>query len=248
MAGVSGWWVLDTGASDATIDRAVAARLGLGSIGTSMVTSMFGQDVAPIYRLDQLDLGPVSIERLAVIEMDLAPLSHATGETLVGIIGYDLLSHLVIDYSPGQAAVLVGPPAAAPANLPWQPLRILDRHPVVDGSVEGAVSGRFRLDTGAGPGLMLNRWVAHQTSLLRNRATEPIAGTPMEARIGTIRTLTLGAITTVDVQTLFVTGGDGPVAAVFNDRDLVGNVGVGVLSRYRLVLDYPGRRFAMVAP
>ncbi|MGE0553112.1 MAG: aspartyl protease family protein [Gemmatimonadales bacterium] len=244
--GEPGWWILDTGASDAVADSTAVATRAAPAVGRTLVTSMLGQTVAPLHRIDSLDLGPVHLDGLTVAATDLSPLGTAIGERLVGIIGFDLLARAVVEFLPGHGGVRIGPPDAAPAEVPWQSLVLLDRHPTVPGVVDGEVTGRLRLDTGAGPALMTNRWVSEETDLLTGRSTQPFAGAPVEAVAGTVDRLDLAGHPVRSVLTLFVTGGTGQIASVFNDRDLVGNVGAPVLARFRMILDYSRDRLALI--
>jgi hypothetical protein len=238
------WWVFDTGASEAVVDAGFASQLGVAPVGESLVTSMFGQELGKVYRIPRLELGAVAVEGMAAVATDLKALSGAVSEPLAGILGFELLSRSIVEFEVGEGRVSIGSPASAP-TVEWFPLELLDRHPVLEGAIE-RLTGRLRLDTGAGPGLIVNRWVSETNGFMAGRSTSPIAGTPFEARVGSVEQLRVGGYTTGPVGTLFVMGGGGPIAAVFNDRDLLGNVGAEVLGRLRAVFDYQRGRIALV--
>lgn len=58
--------------------------------------------------------------------------------------------------------------------------------------------------------------------------------------------LRLGSRAVGRLAALFVVGGDGPMVAVLNDRDLLGNIGAEVLGKYRAAFDYTRARLALV--
>jgi predicted aspartyl protease len=91
--------LVDTGVSETTLDLRVAKRLGLA---TRPDSATFGTHDAAVQAISipRIDFGPVHVETLAAITIDLSALTHRLGIRPDVLIGMDLLrqARFVIDY------------------------------------------------------------------------------------------------------------------------------------------------------
>jgi len=102
--GLESTFLLDTGASSTVISPRLAARLGLAERAGGSVVGTAGELAARAADLPSLRLGEWQIEDLAVQVVDaFGPLSEAVGETVDGVLGYDVLScfRVGLDYENG---------------------------------------------------------------------------------------------------------------------------------------------------
>src|SRR5262249_15589293 len=91
-----GWLIFDTGAGASTIlDPSAMAKLNVTPLGAAPVTSFLGPTRTRIARGPSIELGPVTLTKPLLVEMDLGFVRQALGKEVVGIIGFDLLSRCV---------------------------------------------------------------------------------------------------------------------------------------------------------
>jgi hypothetical protein len=123
------------------------------------------------------------------------------------------------------------------------PFVFAGRIPAVAGRVDG-IDGTFTIDTGSRSDLALNQPFVDAHHLVdRYRAGEEAVtgwgvGGGVRAKVAHARLLTLGDVEVRDPVTELVTSDKGALA----DRYLAGNVGGGVLRRFRVTFDYRRER------
>ncbi len=238
----AGWFILDTGAS-ATVVAGGWPREGLPRLGSAPLASAYGVSRSAVRRAAALRVGPVAIRDLPVIEMDLAFLSGPLGQSVSGIIGYDLFSRVLARVEPAAAAVSLEPASASPVSEPWIPFRFEAKLPVVEGRWEGDRVGLFRLDLGAGPAVIFHWPAVERYRLLEGRSGKRVPAGADTLVMDSIDWFELGAVRTGSVTAFFA---ERPEGGILKDRHTDGNVGLGILDRYRIVLDYRRTRLALV--
>lgn len=240
-----GYFVLDTGASGTVVSRRLAARLGLPAAGRTVVVSASGVEVAPLYVVDRLTVGPMTIRNAPMMELDLDYLAVPLGVPIAGIIGYDAFARAVVEAVPSTGRVRFLPPGLESfPDAPWQPLRLMDQVPVACARFSHGI-GWFRLDLGAGGAA--GGVIFHSPAVRALGLVEALAGGAVPAGPAipvTLPWLELGGRRFQHVAALLWTGADGALA----DGRLTGNIGLGVLEGFALLLDYPGERYALIAP
>jgi hypothetical protein len=103
-------FIIDTGAPEVTVDRALARERGIQDFGSTTGT-FAGARQAPVHhgRLDSLELGGLVVRNIPVGIMDLSGLGRAMfgGRRIGGVIGTVLFYHFrtTLDY-PGKRLVL----------------------------------------------------------------------------------------------------------------------------------------------
>jgi hypothetical protein len=198
-------------------------------------------------RAESFSLGPIEIRNQLVLDMNIAFLSPLMGEEIAGIVGYPVMARAVVSVDMQAPAVSIENPAAfSLAGVEWANLHVYERHPCVDGVMEGH-PGVFRLDTGAGASTVtLHVPFIEEFKLLEGRETTDTTvggvGGMLPAKAGTIRSMTLGGHTHEKFSATFATEAKG----AFADPFLAGNVGGALVSPFVVVFDYQNSRIAFV--
>jgi hypothetical protein len=241
-----GWLIFDTGAGSSTVlHRGAVARLKLTPVGAGPITSVFGSTRCRILRGTSLEIGPMSLAKPFLVEMDLGFVQQALGKEVVGIIGYDLLSRCVAEIALADDTIKVYDPQRYPAHgAPWQRLTFNQWLPLVPAAFEGG-KGLFRIDVGAAGGAF-GRVVFHapaveEMQLLKGRpVTITKVGTARVA-VGKIGWFELAGHRFGHPEVVFALDRQGPLG----DEYVQGNLGVEFLKPFRIVLDYGRERVAI---
>ena len=93
----AGYWLFDTGASGSVIDSAAAAKLDLESFGSFKVKGMAGDLPGKFRACRSMELGPLKVVNMMLMEMDCSGLVRGGPGPVLGIIGCDILSRAVWD-------------------------------------------------------------------------------------------------------------------------------------------------------
>jgi hypothetical protein len=243
-----GWLIFDTGAGESTIlDPSAVAKLKLSPLGSSSITSFLGPTHSRILRGESLEIGPMTVAKPILVEMDLKFIRDAMGPEVVGIIGYDLFSRCVAEITLGENSVKICDPARYQGEgLPWQKLTLNKRMPLIPATFEGERNGLFCIDVGASGGVFSN--VAFHASAVKDmqllkgrKLTETKLG---ERRVayGKIAWFNLAGHRFENRNAEFALDPEG----VFSDPYVEGNLGVEFLKPFRIVLDYTRDRVAFV--
>jgi hypothetical protein len=241
-------FLLDSGASNITLDAAVARSLGLTGFGRSSET-VAGTFPTQRVIVPLASLGPLALHDVVMRTAPIAE-NEGTRTRVVGLLGFDFLDAvgLKIDYAAGtvdafRPGTLVPPPDGIPLVL-----RLNGQVPVTTATVGEATGDDFIIDTGAEFDLVLfQRFLrthadtAHTVALPRVRYGNAIGGSVPYRSLDS-RGMTLGplAFTGLDaVEALPAT------ALGFDTVD--GLVGGGVLDRFTVYFDYGASRLYLGA-
>jgi hypothetical protein len=242
-----GWVIFDTGAGSSTLlHRDAVARLKLSPIGAAPVTSFLGSARSSIYRSKTLEIGPMTVTRPFLVEMDLGFIQMAMGDEVVGIIGYDLLSRCVAEVALADDSIKIYDPQRYHLEGgQWQHLTFNQWVPLVPASFEGG-KGLFRLDVGASGGpfgnVVFHAPLVEELHLLKDRKTTATKIGPMRVALGKIGWFELSGHRFSDPDVVFALERQGPLG----DEYVEGNLGVAFLRPFRIVLDYQQERLALI--
>jgi hypothetical protein len=242
-----GWFVLDSGAGAMVVDRAAADKAGMAALGRVHVNGVGGSETGRFRTGTTLELGPVTIDALRYVELDLTFLSQVFGVTIGGIVGYDLFARVVVEFDVAAPAVRLHDPATYRlAAGRWQQILFSHKHPAIRARFEGDREGVFRLDTGSDDTVTFHAPAVERFALLEGRKTAPMrsggVGGASPGRTGTLEWFELGGRRFEKPTVGFATAREG----AFADDYTVGNIGTGLLSAFVLVFDYPSGRLAFV--
>ena len=192
---------------------------------------------------------PVSL----ALPMPMLPRGH--GQDIDGIIGGEFIKQFVVDLDYhtrritlgmiGRSAQRQGRDVAAGVECQWSHCG------ESSGDTLGAkaVEHRFHLDTGSGGALILHSPFVTEHQLLgpQSKSIRAIglvgAGGESVGRIGRVASLQIGSFVIPEPITIFSQDQGG----AFADRSLAGNIGFGIVRRFRAILDY-GRHQIILEP
>lgn len=242
-----GWFILDSGAGAMVIGPRAASRAGLDALGEVHVHGVGGSEKARFRMGGRFELGPLGIEGLRFVELDLDFLSSAFGVTVGGIVGYDLFARAIVELDVEAPAVRLFDPTTYQLRAgQWDEVLLSHKHPAVRARFEGGHEGIFRLDTGAGGTVTLHAPVVERLGLLEGRTTTGgraggIGGVS-ENRRGPLEWFELGGVRFERPMVEFSKAERG----AFADDYLMGNVGTGLLEAFTVVFDHAHKRIAFV--
>lgn len=241
-----GWFVFDTGTGGTVIHAAVAARLKLKRLSSVGVVTAFASSQASLNQANSLELGPVVIDKPFLVTMDLGFLQGMVGKDVVGLIGYDLLSRCVAQVNLSESSIqLYDPRTYRLTSGRWEKLVFDSDIPIVKGKFDRG-EGLFRIDVGAtglAGNVVFHSPTVTDLKLLEGRKVKDIQLAMKRAAQGKIAWFELGGHRFGNPNAVFALDANGP----FGDAYTTGNVGVNLLRAFRIVLDYPHERVALVS-
>ncbi len=242
------WFILDTGAGGTVIDSEVAKKLQSRKLGEASVASMLGWKKSALLQLESLRVGPLEIVAPISMEMDLSFLTAPLGTKISGVIGYDVFSRCIAEIKLEPPRVNFYPADSSPFedSQHWHPLSMCWRLPLMEGQLSDYPPGLFRIDIGAAGGALGNV-VFHQPyvqaeDLLADRETTSFEMPPHKLEFGTADRFQFQGQLFEDIEVGFATTNIAP----FNDVSSHGNIGVLILKRFTIVLDYQNNRYQMI--
>ena len=236
--------LLDSGAEMTVLDKAFAERLGLTPSGDVAAVGTGGVGSAQFASGVSIELQGISFADRTVAVIDFTAIAGAIGRPLPVVLGKDAFNDLIIDIDfPGRRLAFHEREGfRPPEGLSELPLVSTGSIRAVPLSVEGREPVLFDFDTGNGGALIIYPAYAEAEGLLEDRLQSTVmsgaVGGVRESAIATVRSIDLAGFEVRDVPTVFPPAGP---SAVDSDRT-AGNVGLGVLGRFRLVTDFAGDR------
>lgn len=252
IAGQQGWMLIDSGSPQSIIDSRLAKQLGRTIIPMKGGMLTTGGHLIPTQRVDDVALVIPHLfsVRMPMLALDLASASRATHRRIVGIIGNDIISNMVlwVMEPQGQLMLIFGgnlnvtckAPCTDPSILqPVAITRLSDQEEVV--ATVGGRSLRLKIDTGDANGIDLTRaaWerVKPADAQVFTRTRTDASGISEKVQSSRLPEVMLGPKkiddVRVDVQQLGASDGDGIL-------------GMGVLSRYSFALDTKNRQLWLI--
>lgn len=240
------WWIFDTGAGQNCIDKKMVEKLGLERFGKVPVNGIGGTIYSNFVRPATLSVGPVTLRKPLMTEIDLSMIGTALGEEIGGIVGFNTIQRCVARVDMALAKVSLHDPSGFDAaGVVWTPILLYGRHPIVDASFEGR-HGLFKLDTGASNTVSFHVPAVESLKLLEGRDTIEAksggVGGMRTVRRGPIAWFELGGKRFENVTAEFATEKVG----AFYDAYTLGNIGAKLMRDFELVFDYQRERMGFV--
>lgn len=231
---------LDSGAGATVVDAAFARRIGL-QLGAPIQAHGVTGAVADV-RLAQADLsaGGLSMPGRRVVVMDLSAVQRMVGRPVQVLLGRDVFDTAVadIDFQARRIALIPHEDFVAPGDpsVPLKPSGDLRSVPI---SVAG-VPMEAILDLGNAGGLLIDQSFAEHYGLLDGRKQSTTLGVGADGAREELQTsadrVVLAGVTLDGV----------PMTAAPNlSSKAPANIGLQVLSRFHLVIDFAGDRIWM---
>lgn len=240
--------LLDSGAETTVIDRAFAGRLGLRPEGTVSAEGTGGETTVGVAGGVSVRLGDATLSGITAAIMDLSGLASRLGRPLPVILGKELLNEAVVDIDFAARRLEVHAPDryAPPANALETPALSVGGVRTVPVSLEGRSPVQATFDLGNGSPLIVYPAYAARESLLTDRpASLSLGGGVGGVRIQPIATLDrlgFGGVGFEGVPATFPAAG----TAVFDTDQVAANVGLPLISRFRLITDFPRNRIFLI--
>jgi aspartyl protease/PDZ domain-containing protein len=250
------WFILDTGDKVAIVDLARAKSLGLNLQGEVHVGGA-GPGVLTGSTVRDASLSVVGLEgntQPVMMALPLDRLQPRFGHDIDGIIGGDFIKQFVVEidypahvlrFHDKDKFTYTGPGEIIPMRLNS------GGHPIIDADVtvtgRPAIKGKFVIDIGSGGALALHApFVAQEHLPLADQKTiREIGGGgtggKVTGRMGRIAELRIGKFHIADTPTLFSEDKGG----AFASRELQGNIGGQILTKFKVFLDYARDRIIL---
>jgi hypothetical protein len=265
-------FLLDTGCSITAIDREYAYSIGLASEGNLSLQGVSGSDEGAFARIQSLRVsgssGSVAVRDLKVALLDLGEGFEAVmWRKAAGLIGYDFLGRFVLEVDYDRNVVTLRDPRTFRYKGKTRPIpmRLYGGIPTIDvstgspqnstGPAGESCTGEFIVDTGNSFGLDIHGSMVRRCQILNDVQDRK----QIEVYAGGIGGGAINWFTRLDHVQIGehelaepVTGLSLGAFGLHGSHEISGNVGNGVLERFKLIVDYerrqlylePGRRFA----
>jgi hypothetical protein len=235
--------LLDSGADTTVLDRAFAERIGRQQIGSGVATGSGGESEAGYATDVTIAFGNLTLKAPKVAVIDLSDVSKRLGIPLPVILGKNVFLQTIVDVDPSGPAIAFHDPTGfrPPAGAVMVPLEPVGSLRVVPVAVEGLPEASMIFDLGNGGYLSLTPafWQAHRLLEGRRSSTRSSGAIGGESihRVATLESIRFAGVTFRGVPTEFTS----PDVEIDSDRE-AGNVGMPLLGRFRLLIDFPGNR------
>ncbi len=241
-------FIIDTGASVSVIDREYAEEIGLDHEGAAGVTGMGGEGSVSFSRLNSFRIGgvadAVTLKDVRVALTDLADTDEpVVWRRMCGLIGYDILSHFVVEIDYDGRVVTFREPGTFVYQGKGQPLDMSLTYgvPVVRVRLDDQCEGDFLVDVGNAVGVVLHGSLVRKCQLFDDakgyKQLEMVAGgigAPFVSWITRIDKLTLGPY----VVSRPIVGMSLGTHGMVGSNDLAGNIGSNLLEQFTCTFDY----------
>jgi hypothetical protein len=244
-------FLFDTGASVTVLDSTFAATHGLATQGYMQAAGAGAAGSASFTTLGSLtvraaDGDGVELRDLKVAVMSVAPtFSRYFWRDFAGVLGYDVISRFVttIDYDSLRLVLHDPKTFRFPGKVAPLTMKLNGIVPSVEGVLDGRWRGDFRLDVGSSSTVDLHAPFAAQNGiekqLLQPREVSGAGfGGQFTSVLGRLRVMSLGPWSWRDPVVTVARATEG----AFASEEFAGNIGNRILERFRVTLDYDGRR------
>lgn len=245
-------FILDTGASSTAIDRDWAYSVGLEPEGRSVAQGFGGTAELQFARVKSLQVRAANGDgvRLPDFRAGLIDMADEFEPTLwrkpAGLLGGDFLSHFVVTIDYDSSVVTLYDPERwhAPEGAEALPMKMYGNIPTVEMTLGENCGGWFLVDVGNSGGLDMHGEAVRRCRLFQGLRRDRVemygggVGGVFQVTMCRMDSLSLGSFTWDDPIVGLSLHGQGMLAS----EDVAGNIGNGILEKFRCVFDYPGGR------
>jgi hypothetical protein len=247
------WFILDTGAAGTLLDITRAKALGIKVSGGGNVEGVGETSVAAgMAKNVSFGLPGVDFQARVVVVLPLSNLNRYIGRVVDGVLGHDFFSRYVVEIDYAARVINVYEPKDFKYSGPGDsiPLEFKDNASSVRARLglpgRAPIEGNFRIDTGGSHTLILHSPFVKTQKVMESMARSiaaPSAGLGGETsiRLGRVQGLQLGRFALENVVTGLAVSAKGALA----NPDLTGNIGDGILRRFKVIFDYRNHRMIL---
>jgi hypothetical protein len=240
------WFILDTGATMTVLDTSHAETWGL-DLSEKRKSPRTGMEYVQVNGVRFGFPGVEFLNQPAGV-MNLGELAMFAGRTIAGILGYDLISRVVLKIDYASRTLSVFDPATFKDQGVGErvPLTVTGKWPLIDVRLEQPGreprEGKVILDTGSLMALSLMKGdLAEKT--IPNPVGMGISGVSSGGRLGRVETVRIGGLAVRNPVAGFPgeaadEGRPDPLAEAIGQAGL-GIIGSDLLHRFTLTFDYP---------
>jgi predicted aspartyl protease len=244
-------FLMDTGVDGWAVTTSVAHELGIAE-GKTVRIAGAGEARQTMHEvtLRRVDLAGVSFSDQQALSADFSGLDAVIGfQHFDGVAGKPVFDANVVDLDFARSRVRFFSPAeySAPAGAGVIPFELYGNAiPVVDGEIAG-IKGTFLVDLGDRSSLTLFGpfWRAHHLDRVFGPGVVAITGYgvggPVKAEVLRVPEFTLAGVRVQGIVARLSL----QKAGAFNTSALAGSIGTGILQRFKVIFDYPGRRMLL---
>lgn len=242
--------MLDSGASSTVLDRRFASGLGLVPKGELTGEGAGGSTPYGIVQGIKLKLGDLSWNGGDAVAIDLSAVEKQVGRPLPVILGGELFNDAVVEIDFKARRIAFHDPVLfrAPSDARAVPLTPAGENQAITALVEGR-SATLLFDLGnAGAVDLFPRFWEQPGFTDHRRTSTTLAGGVGGVSVQTvtmIRNLALGGVTFDDLPTRLE---DRQSSLDARTGLLDGNIGMGVLGRFHLIVDFPHHQVLFAPP
>ncbi|WP_430425056.1 aspartyl protease family protein [Phenylobacterium sp.] len=239
--------LLDSGAEATVLDKAYAENIGIKPTAIVPAVGTGGRDVAELASGVTIRLGEVELRDVTVALIDLKPISAMIGRPLPVILGKEVFNALTVDLDfAGKTIAFQDPARFRPApGAVRVPVTSVGGIHAIPATIEGGKTVLMDFDLGNGSPLLVfpGHWKAQRMleGRLSSKSLSGAVGGLKTRDVATVKSLTLAGVTFHDIPAIF---GEDDGSAFGNTRT-AGNIGMPILSRFRLTTDYANQRLLL---
>jgi len=239
--------VLDSGATISVLDGGFAASIGLVGAGARSIAGLHGNVQAGLIPGVSVDAGALTLKNLTIASVDMAPMSKVAERPLLFFLGDDAFNQLVVDIDfAARRLEFVDPQSfQAPQNATQVPLLRTRSAMATVVRVEGGPWVPVIFDLGDVTALDVYAAYSGPARLLQGRrasaALSSAIGGERSDIVASLSEVIFGGVRFANVPATFPDRGDAVQPAA-----IAGRIGIGLLSRFRLMVDFPQNRLYVI--
>jgi hypothetical protein len=242
----SEYFLLDTGASSTFIDIDYIKSLGLSTKGKIPILGAHIE--TEMVDIDLFSLPGLNIKNLTFNTIEFPKEMKLPDKKIVGIVGGDILSMFVVNFNFDKNTITLYEKEKFEYKGDGEILdiSIASNTPVIKACLNDTIWGNFTIDIGATGNLYLIGEILHECNLIEHKddfvKSEALgAGGKVDIYYTRINNMSIGSFSIEDIPIGFITFEE--VAQARGEVD--GNIGIGLLSRFNIYLDYQGKKIIL---
>jgi hypothetical protein len=232
--------LLDSGATVSGIDKGFPAKIRLQSKGNFSAPGTGGVDTMGFVGGLEVQIGDLTLHGVNAAALDFAPVGDRIGHPMPFVLGDEIFNELAVDIDFAHHRLAFRDPASLelPAGATEVPLRRMFGNRSVPVSVEAAAPVEFEFDLGNGAPLEVYPAYYQAHGLPGARRTSQMMGGGVGGfraeTVASLRHFTFAGVDFSGVPASFTPD----TLSGSNSNVVVGNIGLSVLDRFRLIIDY----------
>lgn len=241
--------MLDSGASSTVIDRGFAESLGLQAKGEMTAEGAGGTSTMAVVAGTTLKIGDLEMPQQTLVALDLKPIEQRLGHPLAVILGNEIFQSSIVDIDFAGHRIAFRDPQRFTPPADARAVSAEGNHGThtIGVQIEGT-SATLEFDLGNGNPLLLYPRFWERAGFLENRKSSTklsggFGGTSVQ-KVVMVHSLALAGVDFRAVPTQLA----GRESATSKAGELDGNLGMPVLSRFHLLVDFPHDRVFFAPP